>query len=103
MRVALRGKQFREALVICQRITHTLRTRIDDSAAPQSTPRVAANGSEGDGRVRLSKIAHRVGVDPRTLRRHIEKEDFVEHPCPRVWLVYEARFDRWYTARGRKL
>jgi hypothetical protein len=102
MRTALRGLEFRKALAICERIATGLRSRIDESAAPKKPPQATANGQEPTGRVRLSKIAHRLGIDPRTLRKHIEQEDFVEHPVARVWLVHEARFDRYYAARGRK-
>jgi hypothetical protein len=100
---ALRGRDLSRALRICGRIERGIRARIAESAAPPPAPRAASNGGESDGRVRLSKIAHRLGVDPRTLRQHIADQEFVENPVPRVWLVHEARFERWYTARGRKL
>jgi hypothetical protein len=102
MRNALRGQELQKALVICERIAASLRSRIAESPTAKNGARARANGQEPPGRVRLSKIAHRLGIDPRTLRKHIEQEDFVEHPVARVWLVHEARFDRYYAARGRK-
>jgi hypothetical protein len=83
---------------------HSLQTRVDESPARKRAGRAAAPaGQQANGKVRLSKIAHQLGIDTRTLRRHIADEPFLEHPVPRVWLVDEPSFRQWYSARGRKL
>jgi hypothetical protein len=105
MRTAVRARDLERALRICKRIAATLRTRIDESRAPKAATDGRGNGKraiDGD-RVRHSQLAHRLGIDPRTLLRHIADQEFVEHPVPRVHLVHVSRFERWYAERGRKL
>jgi AraC-like DNA-binding protein len=102
MTKALRTNDLRAALRICERIERALRSRAELSTPPPA-PRAAHAGVRSDGRVRLSKLAGRLGMDPRTLLKHIAEQDFVENPVPRVWLVHESRFEHWYAEHGRKL
>jgi hypothetical protein len=51
------------------------------------------------GWVRLAQLAGELGIDTRTLKKHLAGQPFVEHLGSHVTLVERGAFETWRRAR----